>query len=405
MTGRITMQAKTNGRKTGRKISAILMIIAAAVVLFGGCGLFHNDSAEKHIGFSTEAAVDSITLKWKKQDDIDYYEIYRTDISEGVYNGDETSLRSKDYENIAQVNGDQRVYRDTDVISGHTYAYVVSGFHKSFGHVKQVCTSFIEDNITYETAGLSKPGLLNNGDGENYENSKNSIYLYCEVYDGIDPDGTEVYRKSNTDPDYKKIKCKYLDSEKEILDDTVTPGETYTYKARTYAEQDGRKYFSPDSDEVTIPAVNFSADYDVETVDITESMLIIKVMSAAGNGVTSFDAGMPARFTVKKDSQREGRCFSAKLIGWSKTSSATNEQWNDVPKNGVQIRAGESIFLKYQLSAWDDGDVSINEPECALFMDNTDWGGAKYDGSGRGTTIMTLDLLTGKGTAYCDWDY
>ena len=398
------METKRHKRQTIGRIAAIVLVIAAMLV-FGGCsGSSHGDSEVKHFGFSTEAAPDSITLKWKKQEDVDHYEIYRVDITEGNYREDETLLKLEDYETVATLNGDSRSYQDTDVESGHTYAYVVSGFRENSGDAEQVCTSFIEDSITYETAGLAKPALLNNGEGENHENSADELYLYCEFYEGMEPDGVELYRKGSNNSDYTQIDFKTLDSVREILDDTVTPGEIYTYRAKTYAERDGQRYYSPFSDEVTIPAVNLVAEYDVETIDSTDDTLIIKVTSAGANGITTFDNSMPARYTLKKDSKSKGQCFSAALTGWNKTNAA-DDQWQDVSKNGVSIKAGESVCLKYKLSPWKDSDVEFDDVESLLFMDETEAGGAKYDGSGSGTTIMSLDLLAGKGRAYCDWDY
>ena len=171
---------KRTNRKRISVICIAVLVIAAAVYMLpaGHPGILQNETDDQYLGFSTEAALDSITIKWKPRDHVDYYEICRLDISE---NGDSIPAL-KEYEKIASVNGEKRSYTDTDTVPGHTYAYVITGFRKSFGRSKQICTSFEENCVTYETAGPAKPGLLNNGNGENYENSKDKIYLYLIIW-------------------------------------------------------------------------------------------------------------------------------------------------------------------------------------------------------------------------------
>ena len=152
-------------------------------------------------------------------------------------------------------------------------------------------------------------------------------------------------------------------------------------------------------------AVNLFAEYDVETIDSNDDMLVIKVTSGAYNGITTFDNGMPACYTVKTDSKSEGNCFSAELVSYNKTGAASENQWQSVSEKGISIKAGESICLRYKLSPLDEDDVDVSDVQSILFMDETDFGGAKYYGSGSGSTIMTLNLMDGKGRAYCDWDY
>ena len=392
----------------------LLIIIAGLLIIAGGCVAFgyHNDNV-KHIGFSTDPTFDSIAIKWKQQHNVQYYDIYRLDITDTVDKAIYPPL--EEYEVIASVDGDSHSYKDSDVQSGHVYAYEITGFRKGFFHPKQVCTSYIEDSNTYEMSGLMKPALLNNGDGENYENSKDKIYLYMEYYGGMEPEGVELYRKGTGDANFKKIDFKGLDSRQEMLDDTVIPGETYTYKIRTTLHYHGEKKYSPYSDEITIPAVNFVAHYDVKVIDRTKRTFAIQVTSGAFNGVTTFDSQFWAKYTVQKDKQNKANVFSAYLIGYQKQEDGDG-QWQDIPKKGVRIKAGESILLKYKLTAFEgydenadpDTEVFFGGSDAViseLFMDQTESGGATYQGSGNGTTIMTLNLVSGKGKAYCDYDY
>jgi len=393
-----------------KRILTIVVLAAAAVLLFGG--LYWDNGTSEHIGITAQSAVDSITIKWKKQENVQYFEVYRADITdqeEYVFPGRDA------YEKIATVLGDENSYIDADVEKGHTYGYAVSGFHRSFGHSKEICTSFIEDDVAYETVGPAKPGLLNDGEGENYENSKDALHLYLTVYNGTEPTGIEIYRKSSTDKDFVKINCT-IKNGCEILDDSVTPGETYTYKARTYVEEQGDRVYSPFSDELTIPAVNLIAGYEVEVAGGAGDTFAIRVTSDAYNGDTAFDAKMPAQYFVQKTKKRTEYTFAAKLIGCSKSSSGDKIKWEDVPKKGVKIKAGESIYLQYKLSAWEgycdegtDKNADIyfggsDAYESIIVMDGIDSGGVEYVGSGYGDTVMNLDLVTGEGDAYCNFD-
>lgn len=403
----------TKSRKKAVAMIAGIVAIIVVVVLCAVCiGWPNAGNSETLMWLSTESAIDSITLSWDERDGIGYYEIFRTDISGTDYGNEDVVPDLKDYELIAEVDGATSSYTDEDVETGHTYGYAVTGFSGLFGFTKEVCTTYEQGSITYETAGPGKPGLLNNGDGENYENSKDCIYLYVESYEGMDPDGVELYRKGSADADFEVIGFTRQDSDKEIKDDTVEPGETYTYRARTFVNQDDRKVHSPYSDEITIPAVNFSAEYSIETISSTDDTFVIRVTSGEYNGETVFDSDMPAKYTVQKDENGAVSVFSAILIAYSND----NDSWQDVPEEGVSIDAGDCIFLKYKLSAYDGYDENA-DPEAEvffggneavqseLFMDETDCGGAKYFGSGSGCTIMTLDLVTGEGKAYLDWDY
>ncbi len=76
-------------------------------------------------------------------------------------------------------------------------------------------------------------------------------------------------------------------------------------------------------------------------------------------------------------------------------------EWTDVPSSGLYIKAGETCYLKFTFSegtryfAGNSGTYSV------LFDEN----GTRYDGSaGAGSTFLTIDFLTGKAKAFCDYD-
>lgn len=393
-------------KRIGTLITALIVVLAGIVFFAGG---FSGDKGGEYIGFSTQPSFDSIQMKWKQRDDVHYYEISRAEVTFDA-EGEAVTLPRDAYEPVKTVAGDKRRYTDRDVETGHTYAYVVEGYKKSFGHLKCVCTTYEDGSIEYETAGLGRPALLNNGEGENHTNSKDKIYLYVQCYTGVEPTGGILYRKGSDEDKYRVIDYKLLSKEGfssgcEILDDTVTPGVTYRYKIRTTAEDKEKSYQSPKSTAIRIPAVNFDARYDVQamTEEGFAKAFVIRVSSDAYNGTTLFTdeaAQYQVRYTDPETKQDVSAVFDAAL----QESSVDGQTWQAVKKR-VRLTAGSTIYLKYALSGEDTPYFGSNTAaESVLSMDGYESGGAVYEGSGCGATMMTLDLVKEAGEACCDFD-
>lgn len=419
---------KTEGTgkpSTGRKAITILLIIVAAFFVFGGKTELGSDNEGELIGINVESEMTAMELSWKPQDNIHYYELSRADITD-VLPGEDNVARSE-YSKIATIGGNKGTYRDENVKMGHRYAYVVDGYRKSFGHLKKACTSYEDGGTEYNTVGLARPDLFNSGYGEDHSNSKDKIYLYVQSYEGVEPHDAVLYRKSSGD--FKKVSYKLLDdsfsSGSTILDDTVKPGVTYTYKVRTSTTYQGETITSTDSEEITIPAVNFTADYHVRAMTDAwdggdnDDTFIIEVASDIYNGDTLFRSKPSMTYYAKKNKeQKDTFVFDAKLTGWSKSYADEATVWATIPDSGVRLEAGERIYLKYQLSAreetYEENTVTTEElcfcgkvAEESVLKANDDNGGigaAEYEGSGSGVTYITLDLISGKGSAYCEWD-
>lgn len=418
-------------KKSGGKIAAVILMAAIAIFLLSWYFDFgEDDSAPEYMSFTTISAMDSMTLEWKQHDDVQYYEIFRKDITDDFVE-DDVSVSRDQYTRLDMVEDGQHKYTDRNVEFGHCYAYVIDGYHKSFGRIKHICSSYEDGSVEYDTVGLAKPELLNNGEGENHENSKSKIFLYLQCIGGLEPTGAVLYRKSSEDDTYKTVDYKILGDGKinsgcELLDKTVKPGETYTYKIRTSIEEGGQTYYSQDSRTVTIPAVNFKATYEVKAMTeawsgdeeaAKDHTFVIEVTSEEDNGDTVFIKKPKALYRVSKDKEGKKLCdFNAKLVGYSTEYAEDQTQWESVPKEGVTLPAGENLYLQYELSqAKESPDDSVETPAelffggdeaaCSkLIMDGDASGGAEYHGPGYGNTIMSLDLVKKKGTAYCDFD-
>lgn len=391
----------------------IIVIVAVATLAFAYWMKGKLDTDAKIIDLRIDAGSEQMDLRWKQQKDVDHYVLLKKELD--ADSDEEMIVESRDsYTELCTISGDTFFYRDKEVERGHRYSYIIDGYSKKHGSMKVAYTSYQGGAVEYNTVGLARPVLLNGGYGEFYTNSKDEIYLYVECYEGIEPEGAVLYRKSSRENKFSKISYKLpeADSVSMLLDDTVTPGETYTYRIKTFADDDGEKYYSTYSKEITIPAVNFTAEYAVESVTAAKAgksgdFFVIKLTSDKYNGVTIFDCVPSMIYHVRKDGSEETQTFEAELTGYSKGNPSDPTQWDGIPARGVELNGGESLYLKYELSDPDGGKVFFGgdtAEESYLRTDEENADAAIYEGPGRGTTYMKLDLKNGTGEAWCNWD-
>ena len=122
-------------------------------------------------------------------------------------------------------------------------------------------------------------------------------------------------------------------------------------------------------------------------------------------------------YYVKMDKkQKEDFAFDATLTGFCKSYAGADTKWEEIPKGGARLAAGDHIYLQYQLSAKEDtyeentvtteelcfGGNTAEESVLSAIEDNCN--AAIYKGSGSGETYMTLNLVSGEGSAYLEWD-
>ena len=409
-------------RKHFCKILTVLMAVAliAGVLpgdLFRADASFAASKSVKHFSVYMKPAMKSMKVTWKKpkKTKVSFYKIYRVEVKGDWYMDDKPIPALSDYKKIAKVSGKKKSYTDKKVKSGKTYAYVVQGYKKKGKKAKLVCTTYSSDDMTYETAGLAKPDLINGGYGEFHSNDLHNLYIYVNLYNGVKPSGVQVYRKSASDPQYRKMNLKTPEGKKlkaldDIHDNTVKPGEVYTYKARTWKKVGKKTYYSSYSDEFTLAAVHMHGKYTVETLTAPgdTSEIRFKITSDKYNGVTTFrqvtmedyedDGYYDNYYYYKKD----GKTGEYPPLAGKSMYSKDGVTWTLIPKNGVDIKAGESICLSVGLYGGPHYFAGNTGTASVLFLQGGE--GAVYHGSGNGATNLEVDFIEGTARAFVDFD-
>ena len=400
-------------------LTAAVMVAAFQGVTLGRAGMQTAAASKtqpktKHLSItSMHGTLNSMELKWKKPKGVKvtYYNIYKRNVTKDLKD-DDPSFTFNGYKKAAKISGNSTSYTDKKVKRGEWYSYEIRGYYKRSkkAKAKLVCTSYIEGCFSYDIVGLQPPDLLNVGYGEFYTNTTKKLYLYPQITNGPEPTGIEVYRKSESDTKFKKISVSLTDVKpfgpgSVLIDKSVTPGEVYTYKVRTTKKVNGKIYRSKFSNKVTIPAVNMHGEYSVSAVTPAgdTSTFDIKLTSKKNNGKTTFGKSLKMIYSsdgaVSPDLDYE---FNVRLISYSKDGTT----WCDIPDEGAVLRAGETIYLRFEF-------FNENGSTTGAFTGNTTgsilyWldGGKtlQYQSSGRGWLSMTLYLGDGTGRAFVDFD-
>ncbi|MBO6047754.1 MAG: hypothetical protein J6P61_08445 [Erysipelotrichaceae bacterium] len=371
-----------------KKILSYLVIMVLFMASITACSKPSEDTKAETMSLSMSAAIDSVKLKWEKQD-VDHYEICRCLYEEDA----ETLPVASDYETVAEVAADQTKYNDTTAEPGVLYCYIIRGYKEVNGKKTLAYTSFSEDSCEYECAGLGKPDLLNGGYGEFQTNTSEKLYLFAQCYTGIEPSKYIVYRKKSDETEFKELKR--VNGTNEIVDDTVEAGVTYDYKIKGYKKIKDQTYESPESNVLTLQAVECIAHYRVHTVELTGEELTISIKSNKGNGDTIFypKADNQSANTNDEDEPDYGAYF--------KQYSKDNKVWYDITKDGVTLKGGESIYLKLGIDKYKDSEeIGFTEEDEFVFAESE----VNYKGSGAGHSVFEISLKDGTAKAYMEFD-
>ena len=386
-----------------RGLAALLAAVMVMGVLSGGC--YAKSTSVKHIGYRTTPTMKVIKIKWKKQKKISFYRLYRLDVT-GWNEGKNGSPTMDQYKRIAKLSGKRKSYKDRKVKPGHSYAYQSEGYRKSNGKAKLVCTTYLKDYYQEDNIGLSRPWLLNTGDGEFYTNSPRCLYLYYDVYTGVQPKDAVVYRKEDAGA-YRKISVKWEKKRhgpgSTFWDNTVRPGHTYTYKLKSTVKKGKKRYYSAFTNEVIIPAVNFAGEFNVKCLTPAgkTDTFLIQLTSKANNGVMTLAEYKDEEGTLDNGysvtSGKESQSYPMRLVGYS----WDNKVWQGMPAKGVLLKAGQSIYLKCKMEGESPyfGGSTATVSEISL-MDPS----VKYDGPGAGDSILYIDLCKGTGRVHMNFD-
>ncbi|MBQ9016233.1 MAG: hypothetical protein IJ109_08995 [Firmicutes bacterium] len=226
---------------------------------------------------------------------------------------------------------------------------------------------------------------------------------------GVRPDGVEFYRKAKGESDYQKIKV--LDAEKGRFDQgktyedaSVTPGEIYSYKVRTYKRFLGflwKTDYSSFSEEVEIPACNFAGKYEVKAISApgAVSEFVVQVTSDEYNGILTLKSLQEEAAPVYSAADEDQTCDeqAVTLSGYS----LNNKDWAKIPEAGLEILAGQSCYLKFTFTK----GTGLFRGDTGTYSDVYMEEGAEYQGSaGFGSTLFTIHLTEGTAEAFSDYD-
>ena len=365
----------------------------------------HAAGKVKKLKYTLNPAMKSIKVKWKKKK-VSYYVIYRTEFKvKSIYQINPVPISR--YKKVKKVSGKKSSWTDKKVKPNHYYDYVIKGYKKCGGKAKLVYNSYRPGATYYQCPGLQQPDLINGGYGENYSNSKDRLYLYVQRTDGVRPAGVVIYRSEKEQSGYKKIKARKVEKGKFeygsfYADTTVSPGKTYYYKARTYVVKKGRKLYSPYSESLMLPALNFTGKYSVKAMTAAGKVkeFVVRMVSDRYNG----------ELTLKRDPVDEKPVYMTRagkkdygnqevaLAAYSKD----NKTWMAIPKDGLKVTAGQTVYLKFRFVSG-SGFFSAGEGDWSdldFMYDNTSYAGS----AGFGATATRLDLKAGTATAFPDYD-
>ena len=356
-----------------------------------------KDTNVKKLNYSMVPSMGAIKLKWKKKD-VSCYQIYRVSFAKSDTTMDYVPFSK--YKKVARISGKKTSWTDKKVKKNRYYAYVIRGYRKNKDSKVRVYDSYSKHSLHSEIPGLDKPEIFNDGDGENYTNSKDRIYLYVQRNYGVRPHGAVIYRKAAGSSKYSKITVKKMSSSKftegaEYRDSTVKPGKTYYYKARTWVKKNGKKKYSRYSKAVKISAVNYRGKYTVEPVTAagTVNEFAVKVNSNKYNGVLTLKGieDPDVYYCAEEDIKQ-----TIKLTAYG----SDGKTWIEVPSSGLKIKAGQSIYLKYAFTEG-SGYFGGKTGSCSdVYMNNV----VDYSGGGHhGGIVFALKLKEGTGSAYCDF--
>ncbi|SDB20450.1 hypothetical protein [Eubacterium oxidoreducens] len=376
-----------------RKILLVLLMMMI-MIMSVSCGSYDSEEgsfseSEKSFSISLTPHMNDITVEWNDDNKINKYVIYRVDVTEDVLEPEkDMTFDLSKYEKIAEVSSGKSSYVDKSVNPNHYYAYVVKAYQKVKEKNRLVYMSDVyEDQYMAQCCGLSAPDLLNGGYGEFSTNSKDGLYLYFQVYYGVEPTSVILYRRAEDEEEYQKIDFETIEEicegSGEIKDSSVEPGVIYYYKIKTVRKDDGKEYYSKKSDYVRIPAVNWKGEYTVskELVSADPDKVIIKLKSDKYNG----------RLTI---SQMEFDSDDAvQIVAYS----FDHEVWKSMKDQELVISPGDTVFLQFE------GKEIADAQEIYLDSDN----GAvclNYDGPGAGIGIMSISFDSKTAEVYQNYD-
>lgn len=295
---------------------------------------------------NVETAIKSktqVSLSWKKHS-VTGYEIYRAKVNNKGNAGK--------YQKIATVSGKKKTYTDKVSYKKH-FGYRVKGYTLKG---KKKVYQYQGETIVYTGMGQTCWGEYQQTDSEI---SPKAIPLTFSQQEGMAPTAYEIYRGTNNKTFKKLVTLKSKKMGGEYTDKAVTSGKTYYYKIRAYRTLSGKKYYGTYSDVIKLSAVRRVGDYTAEVLPIGEqeaSAFILKLTSNEENGKTEFRKSwfQAVKYRYVNSESKQSIFLDMEAVEYS----LDNVTWQALPKNGVVLSAGQTIYFKLETT-----DGSTFQPE------------------------------------------
>lgn len=376
------------------------------------------EAREKAFNVHLNPALTSIRISWPEKKTAVKYKIYRADVT-GVETGKDEIPELSAYKRVKtlkvkSLKGRKPQWSDKNVKKGRYYAYVVNAFDKNG---KLIADSWDGSGwISYACKGLGRAWISNDGYGENDTNSRKELHISVMS----DQVGTEVnnaqvilYRKRAGAGKFRKIAVRNLkNGSLDYTDKKIKPGKSYSYRAKLMKRSGGRTYTSKMSKTITIPAVNFRANYKVRCLtpagtyqdrDKLEITLLLQNKGKYNGRTTILKEGenfYGAEYYSEKKGIGSGR-YDFRFTMYSND----NVIWKPIPAKGVKLPKKKPFYLKGEILRGTNSEIFFGG-SAAGWSSGIDSEGNMFDyeGPGSGYTSALLDLAAGTGSAYMEWD-
>ena len=388
---------------------ALLMLLLCGLLLFSPSSVF---AKAKKLKVRAKSQLTSVQVSWSVQKGAVKYKVYRADATEAEEGADYPVL--SEYKKVKTLKGNGKTtWTDKTAEKGRFHAYVVKAYNKKG---QEIASSFNKNSMDYACCGVPMPNLGNNGYGENFLNSRKTLYLWIQgVYSEFNLKNTDVliFRKTAGGKKYKKLAAvKMKGGTVEYADKSVKAGKTYYYKAQFAKKSGGKTYKSKKTKALVLPAVNFSANYKLKSLTPAgtynqDKLEITFSMKNKGkyNGKTTLYAPENdwkgwSEYYNGQDSYSDGsEVYPFRLTAYSKD----NKPWKAIPPKGISLPKKAPLYLKGEILRGDHNAIHYGLKEKGFGISSTEQM-IHYEGPGAGVTYAELSLSKGSGSAYQEWD-
>jgi len=340
-----------NKSRTKRKIQLTSLLISVLLVVgiistFATPQTYAATRKYKTLDVNvTTTALNSIQLSWKSKKNVVKWKV-------------QIGKQYGKFHTVTTLKKNRTSYTFKNLQNNTDYYFQVIGYAKKKG--KQVIAYKTDKDRMSGRTGIETPDWFYE-DHDSYV-SPTEIFLLYGVYDGLIPDGYEIYRKDadTSGSEYEKITTvKHtgnVASYQYYYDKTVKGGKHYLYRIRAYKSIDGRNIYTGFSRSISFNAVNENGTYSLKKISLSKKnrTLVVKLTSDLEyNGVMNLKSSYSyiGFYPIRKDSGAD-YATNLKFISYSTDGIA----WTDANSNNadISLKGGQSIYLKLKADKTQD---------------------------------------------------